>query len=327
MRVHPRIPSAGSRVTRGICRSLPFLMLGIVAFVAPAHALGQRSPDGLWADTAPDATPQSRTLQSRFIGPYRLLSADDAALVRVLSGAPREGLPGARAAAITMTLPMPDGGFARFRVMESPILGPKLAAERPDIHTYIAQGVDDPSATARLDVTPAGFHAFVLDASGESFVEPIKPGMRPYVSYSKAALDPAEDSFVCHVTESATAVTLRGLAASGDKLRTYRLAICATGEYTTYFGGTVGAQNAIVTTVNRVNGIYEKEVAIRLTLVQTKLFTSGATDPFPNPNDVNGTLLAECDSVLDADVGVANYDIGHLVGRGDGGGRAGLGGA
>ena len=326
MQSHPRIPSAEPRVTRVSGRRLLFLLLGILLFTNPAHALvGQRSPDGLWADVAPDATPQSRTMQARFIGPYRQLSADDAALARVLFGAPREGLPGARAAAITMTLPMPDGGFARFRVMESPILGPKLAAERPDIHTYVAQGVDDPTATARLDITPAGFHAFVLDASGESFVEPIQPGMRPYVSYSKVALDPAEDSFVCHVTEAAGSVLPRGLAASGDKLRTYRLAICATGEYTTFFGGTVGAQNAIVTTVNRVNGIYEKEVAIRLTLVQTKLFASGATDPFPNPDNVNGTLLGECDSVLDADIGVANYDIGHLVGKGSGGGLASLG--
>ena len=42
---------------------------------------------------------------------------------------------------------------------------------------------------------------------------------------------------------------------SGNQLRTYRLAMATTGEYTAFHGGTVnGALGAITTTVNRVNG-------------------------------------------------------------------------
>jgi len=79
----------------------------------------------------------------------------------------------------------------------------------------------------------------------------------------------------------------KGLAApltvSGNNLRTYRLAVAATGEYTQYQGGTVAAgMAAIVTAINRVTGVYESEVAIRLVLVANNnliVYTNASTDP------------------------------------------------
>src|SRR5204862_324683 len=72
---------------------------------------------------------------------------------------------------------------------------------------------------------------------------------------------------------------------SGATLRTYRLALAATAEFTqTYGGGTVGgALSAMTTTINGVNAIYERDLAIHLTLVANEtaiIFINSATDGY-----------------------------------------------
>ena len=66
----------------------------------------------------------------------------------------------------------------------------------------------------------------------------------------------------------------------------YRLVVAATGEYTTFHGGTaVAGQAAIVTTINRVNQVYERDLSIRMILVGNNInvvYTNGATDPYTN---------------------------------------------
>ncbi len=113
---------------------------------------------------------------------------------------------------------------------------------------------------------------------------------------------------------------------AGDQLFVYDLALAATGEYTAFHGGTVNAgQSAIVTAVNRVTGVYEVEVSIRMQLVANNssiVYTNGGSDPYTNNNGF--TMLGQNQSNLDSVIGNANYDIGHVFSTG-GGGVAGLG--
>ncbi len=73
---------------------------------------------------------------------------------------------------------------------------------------------------------------------------------------------------------------------SGTQLRSYRLALAATGEYTSFHGGTVNAaMAAIVTSVNRVVGVYEDEVGVTMVLVANNnliVYTNSSTDPYTN---------------------------------------------
>ena len=57
-----------------------------------------------------------------------------------------------------IVLPMPDGSFEKFDVVESTVMEAGLAAKFPNIKTYLGQGVDNPRASVRFSWTHKGFH-------------------------------------------------------------------------------------------------------------------------------------------------------------------------
>jgi hypothetical protein len=78
---------------------------------------------------------------------------------------------------------------------------------------------------------------------------------------------------------------------------------------------------AIVTSINRVDGVFEKELAISLNIVANNnlvVFTNPNTDPF-TANDDGSALLDESQSVITQNIGTANFDIGHTFSTGAGG--------
>ncbi|MEM8997432.1 MAG: reprolysin-like metallopeptidase, partial [Acidobacteriota bacterium] len=309
--------------------------LSIAAFllILSSHTDAQDLLESPWRDAgdraAKSAPPEISAVH------FRALELDDAALTQVLAEAPVEDAYGRRTTddGAVLALPLPEGGFERFRVIESPIMAPALAEKFPEIKTYRGQGLDDPSATVRLDRTPHGFHAMVLTSRGRIFVDPWTRGGDLHLAYwARDARRDVEAAPSClvgtphvadEVAEGSTIVPARTAlrASNGETLRTYRLAVAATGEYTAFHGGTVAlGQAAIVTAMNRVNGIYENEVAIRKVLVANNdllVYTDAADDPYTNDN--GGAMLGQNQSNIDAVIGSANYDIGHVFSTGGGG--------
>lgn len=204
---------------------------------------------------------------------------------------------------------------------------PALAERFPEIKTYRGRGIDERSATTRFDWTPTGLHAIVLTARGTVFVEP--DGTKDadiYISYYLGDPPEGADSFQCLTSAGEPSSTLTRshaagnsnapLTVSGTTLRTYRLAVAATAEYTrTYGGGTVSAGlAAITTTINMVNAIYERDLAIRLVLVAREtdiIFTDPVTDGYSS--DLADTMYHQNQSVLDRVIGARNYDVGHVL--------------
>lgn len=224
-------------------------------------------------------------------------------------------------------LPNPDGNLSKFYVYEYSMMEPGLARQFPEIKTYTIKGIDDPYATGKLDYTMHGFHAMVLSPNGDFYIDPYSTKETEiYISYYKRDLK-NKIPFDCETP----AVEIRKNIitendVTGEQLRNYLLACAATGEYTAYHGGTVAlGQAAIVTAINRVNGVYERDMSVRMTLVANNtsiVYTNSATDPYTNNNGV--TMLGQNQSNLDAVIGNANYHIGHVFSTG-GGGVAGLG--
>ncbi len=264
---------------------------------------------------------------------YRSFYLDLASLKTELEQAAAAG-PTGKSAASVFSLPMSDGTFQDFRITPSTVMHPDLAAKYPQIKTYNAEGVTDRSAIAKLDVTQFGFHAMILSAGGTTYIDPFSlQDADYYMVYHKRDFY-SDQEFVCYTNGSEHPVESERLIAPGSgvaksigtELKTYRLALATTGEYASFFGGTVpGALAAMVTAVNRVTGIYEREFAIRLVLIpntDTLIFTNSATDPYDNNN--GGAMLAQNQTTCNARIGGGNYDIGHVFSTG-GGGIAGLG--
>ena len=284
--------------------------------------------NGLWSD-APE-TNMRNTGEPRVIVPskYRTLTLDTLQLKQVLKSAPMEFTAAAKSNPLIISLPMPDGSFSKFSIVESPIQEPGLAAKFPDIKTYSGQGIDDKTATIKMDWTGFGFHAMISSAvSGQLFIDPYARGNKlNYISYDRVDLAPktfVEEGVLGQLpTQNLQMRTDAGFCV-GTQLRTYRFAVACTGEYAVAVGGTNATllHSAIVTTVNRVNGVYEKETAIRLVLIANNTdieFLNSATDPFNGNNNAN-TLINESQNVIDTYIGSANYDIGHTFSTGGGG--------
>jgi hypothetical protein len=310
------------RISNRCLLTVGLILCHAIPSMAQAAPFFRSSPDGAWA--ALEAAPKDVRRASSWIAPrkYAAVMLDRASMETLLKNAPIEGSAEAKAAPAIVGLPMPDGGVSQFAVVESPIMEPDLAARFPRIKTYSGSGLDDRAATVRFDLTPLGFHAQILSPLGAVYVDPISRDGVTHASYYKRDFLRPEDDMICAVADDASIPPpLPLLMSNGTTLRTYRLACAATGEYTAFFGGTVtDGQAAIVAAINRVNGIYETELCIRLVLVANNsslVYTDPETDPYTNNNGL--AMLTQNQANVDSVIGSANYDIGHVFSTGGGG--------
>jgi hypothetical protein len=297
---------------------------------SPAQKAKHTSDDGLWqdADEVQMLTLAKGPVERRIVPQtYRLARLDVEAFKRLQTTIPKEFSAEARNVSVMITLPMPDGTDARFRIEESSIMAPELAAQFPEIKSYIGQGIDDPTATLRADWTMHGFHAQILTARDAIYIDPYAHrDTEHYISYYKRDYRREGEPFQCFFEESdqPAAAPPAETVTNGGTLRTFRLALAATVEYTQFHGGTVPAGLAAInTTMTRVNGVYERDLGVRMVLVADEtmiIYTS--TDPYSHGNA--GSMISQNQSNLDSVIGSANYDIGHVIDTA-GGGLAGLG--
>lgn len=132
---------------------------------------------------------------------YRALKIDVNKLKALLESAPLEFTQEAKNNPVVIHLPMPDGSFERFRVIESPTVEKELSDKFPGLRTWSAQGIETPSATAKIDFTKKGFHAMVLSPNGDWFIDPYSAGtIEYYISYYKRNLK-GKQMFECGVHE------------------------------------------------------------------------------------------------------------------------------
>ena len=226
--------------------------------------------------------------------------------------------------------PHPDGTIHTYNAKANETMHPELAAKFPDIKSYDAVNVET-GETAKWDITPQGFHAMIFQKGGSTiFIDPLVKGNTDnYIVYYKSNFY-TDKKMECSFNSGIESLENPNSPTSGQvksfgtcELRTYRLALAATVEYTAFHGGVASAQAAQVTTMNRVNGIYERDMAITMNLVpNNNLIVFSGSDSYSNGNA--GAMIGQNQTIIDNSIGNSNYDIGHVFGT-NSGGLAGLG--
>ena len=264
---------------------------------------------------------------------YQIFNLNFTALKAVLQNAPLRDYQSE--SKLIISFPNPEGKLLKYRVYESPAMEPGLAERYPDIKSYVGAGIDDPTSTIHFSVTSFGLHTMTLSGyAGTSYIDTYTKDLQNYMVYKRSDIQTSrmfsclvQDDHERIVAENPAPSTLR--TTDGTK-RTYRLAMACTIEYAAFHvnaaglgSGTTAQKKAAVlaamnVTMTRINGIYERDLAVRMNLVANNdaiIFIT--SDSFSNTD--SNALINESQSVIDATIGSANYDIGHTVSTGGGG--------
>jgi subtilisin-like proprotein convertase family protein len=265
---------------------------------------------------------------------YLILQTDLSAINEILYDASPRFTKSIKKNETIIELPQPDGTFEKFVIFYAELLPKKLQDRFPRIRHYSGYGLTDPLSTIKLDIGPKGIHGFILNPiKGNVFIDPYARGEnKHHIIYYAKDFHKRGQSFSCNITEDMELPFKEGkdqLEKAGDcKLRQYDLALACTGEYATYHDDgdnsngdiTEDAMTAMTTSMNRVNGVFERDAGITMIFVDnndTLIFTNSGTDPYTNSN--GSAMLAENQTTCDARIGSGNYDIGHVYSTGGGG--------
>lgn len=233
---------------------------------------------------------------------------------------------------LVIKFPDADGNIRDYIVQEASVMESQLQDKFPDMRAYTGWQKNHPENTIRFSVTPfTGISVMYFDNWEVSYLDSYAKDLSSFIIYKRKDLPKNDRLFECHIESDLDQLKNNGSTnkaplVSDGQFRTYRLALAATGEYTTFHGGTLQqAMAAMVTTMNRVNGIYEKTISATMVMVANNnllIYTNASTDPYTNGNP--GTMITENQTNTNNVIGSANYDIGHVFGT-NSGGLAGLG--
>ncbi|WP_248906342.1 GEVED domain-containing protein [Flavobacterium sp. K5-23] len=258
-----------------------------------------------------------------------LFDLDINGLKKALANSPKRNALSGKSS-VVVSFPNGEGKLENFRIVESSNMDPVLAAKYPEIKSYVGQGIENPTATIHFSLSPLGLQTMSINADQSAvFIEPYSTDLSTYTVYKKSDKAASLSKFDCTVIDNAkkdlNTATLRPNADDGN-LRTFKLAMSVTGEYTAYFGGTKAlALAGINNTMTRVNAIFEKDFGVHMNLIANNdlvIYTSASTDPY-SASSSKANWNQQLQTTLTNVIGNANYDVGHLFGGDGGGGNAG----
>ncbi|MDC1012487.1 M12 family metallo-peptidase, partial [Flavobacteriaceae bacterium] len=228
-------------------------------------------------------------------------------------------------------LPNEKGEEEIFLLSPAPVLSQSLKVKYPSLKTYKGVSKQRPNVRVRLSTQPSGINAWLeLPTGPDFFIQPVKGKNQLHYTYTKSNTENASPLFCkteAAVQKKAKEVSSYKNRMLSDSLRTFRIAVAGTGEYTAFWGddddsngsNAEDALAAVVSTINRINVVFERDLNIRLELVSdiNLLYEDSNKDPFVSD------FSSELQETLDNVVGDEAYDVGHLFDFGEPDGDAG----
>ena len=259
----------------------------------------------------------------------------------------------------TVTLPDVDGVPRDYLLAPSKVLAPALQARYPELRTFDGFRQNQPARRVRATHHPATGWRLSYTGGGEerAVVERDRPAASgtapPALRYRLVTeSDAPSQSPACAIHDDGPAGDVSGArpqstsrspasapAAAPEVVslasavtrprRVYRLALTCNGEYARAVAGATPTTAVVLAefaqAVNRLNEVFERDLAITLELVDRTdelIYLNPNTDPYVNGDA--GAMVGPAHATITEVLGSDGFDVGHLFGTA-GEGIAGLG--
>lgn len=279
-----------------------------------------------WSDIDPEQIALPRNSKKALMPTqFRAVSLELAKVTKTLARTPKEFT---NQNGIIIPLPMPDGSMEDFEIWESTIMESGLANRYPSMKTYKGRALNNPQLTTRLGYTPLGFHAMIHSPEGAIFIDPIATNQiryytSSYAKYGTVSQEIENMAWSCgaKITDNArefkpaNPIKARNQNTPVD-LYIYRAAIASTGEYADFHNATTKEEvlSHYVAIMNRANMIFERDIALRMVLIDNTddlIFLDAATDPYTDGNNL-GSAFSQNPMVIENIISRDQFDIGHV---------------
>ncbi|MEW7276999.1 fibronectin type III domain-containing protein [Aquimarina sp. 2201CG1-2-11] len=254
---------------------------------------------------------------------------------------------------IIISIPDENGDERLYRFIEKSNFHPDLAKKFSTIKSYSGVSVDGSQSSVHISISSNKLSGVIIDSknSKNQFIKKQNNGNIYTIS---SALEGQEDQvFQCgnthnendaHVNHSTSekkagrSAVLAGRNANDATLRTFRLALATTAEFSNFYINRANVSNgtnqqkkaAVLAGLNdimtRINAVYERDLSVRFQLIANNddvIFLNTNTDGLTHNN--SSTLFNEAHGVISNAVGNGNFDIGHVLDLSNNGGFGNIG--
>jgi hypothetical protein len=214
--------------------------------------------------------------------------------------------------------------------------GIKREVSMPLIRTYRGNVAGMPGAEARFTVDENRLEGMIITSKGSYFLEAARnyssaAGSTDYLLYEASDVRP-DVTRVCGTLEDQISRSVKDIApklAAGtiapdafSPFKVVEIATEADGEFTAALGGSAAANGEILSIMNQVQAIYQRDIGLTFNVVFQHTWTDASSDPYTASGAV--AVINEFTSVWNRDFAGTPRDLAHLWTGRDLGGPSGI---